>query len=163
MWFFQRDETLIMYVWWLCMQMRIRKMAWLTMSSASVLIDFIFLQVNVSQIWLQSMTTNTWLAWRLNQTVCSTRILSMLLGLMWMRWIFSACTHLLSSQESELRCVEPAHVTNVQERAEMLAAKLTGQSDKPDKPQVEQHNDGLTNSLALFSLLVLHGLGWFFD
>lgn len=89
---------------------------------------------------------------------CLTRILSILMGIIWTRWTVSACTRLLSQQESEFRPAEPVHVASIQERAEILAAKFTGQSDKPDKPQVEQCNEGLTDCLVFFSHSVLHGL-----
>lgn len=59
--------------------------------------------------------------------------------------------------------MEPVHFANIQERAEMLAAKFTGQSNKSDKPQVEQYSDGLTNEMVLFLHLVLHGPDWFLN
>lgn len=70
-------------------------------------------------------------------------------------------THLLSPQESEFRPGKPVHVASIQERAETLAAKFTGLSNKPDKPQVEKYNDGLTKYLLLISHFTLHGLHWF--
>ncbi|KAI5623875.1 protein-methionine sulfoxide oxidase mical3a isoform X4 [Silurus asotus] len=42
------------------------------------------------------------------------------------------------TQENELRYMEPVHFANIQERAEMLNAKFTGRSHKPDKPQETQ-------------------------
>lgn len=43
----------------------------------------------------------------------------------------------------------PVRVDNIQERAETLAAKFIGRCNQPDKPEVEQYSDELTNEFYI--------------